>query len=180
MGRSGAGKTVFLETLCGRYPCTATHWELDGRSMLNLPPHRRQIGIVYQDYCLFPFLNVRQNIAFSRTSSGRVDREKEVDRLLEALDLKHLATAQVGRLSGGEKQRVALARALAAHPKLLLLDEPTSSLDVELKAVARELILELVQKEKITTLWVTHDPAEAAGFEKHFIMEKGRLRDGHL
>ncbi|MDO5714237.1 MAG: ATP-binding cassette domain-containing protein [Tissierellia bacterium] len=185
LGKSGAGKTVFLETLAGRYRPNHGSIFLDGRDITTSPPEERPISILYQDYCLFPFLTARENIAFPLLYGRKIPKKelsKKVDYFLQTLGLTEIQDSYSPQLSGGEKQRVALARAIITKPKLLLLDEPTSSLDPSMKEIARNLLYEYIEKEDLTTIWVTHDEEEANYFSNVITIEKGKVGNvnGHI
>ncbi len=164
LGPSGCGKTTTLRLIAGLLDPTAGDIRFDGRSVLNLPPERRGAVMVFQQHLLFPFMSVADNVGFGlrmrRTPRGEIRR-----RVAEALSLVQL-TGLEGRwadeLSGGQRQRVALARALVAGPRLLLLDEPLNNLDPELRDEMRAEIVGLQRRLGLTTLFVTHDQAEAA------------------
>lgn len=163
VGPTGAGKTILLECLAGLQRLRSGEIWLNENNITSLPPERREIGYVPQDYALFPFLNVRNNIIFGlrlkRISKQELD--EKVEFLANLLSISHLLDRDVRTLSGGEKQRVALARALAISPKVLLLDEPMGSLDVR---TAKYLRLELKRYHEelgITTIHVTHNLVEA-------------------
>lgn len=163
VGPTGAGKTILLECLAGLQRLRSGEIWLNENNITSLPPERREIGYVPQDYALFPFLNVRNNIIFGlrlkRISKQELD--EKVEFLAHLLSISHLLDRDVRTLSGGEKQRVAIARALAISPKVLLLDEPMGSLDVR---TAKYLRLELKRYHEelgITTIHVTHNLVEA-------------------
>lgn len=183
LGRSGAGKTVFLETLAGRYRPSGGKILLDGKDHTKSEPEKRPISLLYQDFCLFPFLNVWENIAFpvKKGRHKKEDYKKRVEYFLESLNLKRVSHSYPNKLSGGEKQRVALARSLIVNPKILLLDEPTSSLDYEMKSIAQDIIIKHIQDKKLTTIWVTHDKNEAKLFGERILnIHKGVLSDEYL
>ncbi|MDO5755509.1 MAG: ATP-binding cassette domain-containing protein [Tissierellia bacterium] len=164
MGPSGSGKTVFLESIAGRFPLQRGKISLEGIDITNHPPENRHLSMVYQDYCLFPFLNVRENILFPSRFKTFKHAEKRCEELLHMLQLKPLENREIAHLSGGEKQRIALARAVLIRPKLLLLDEPLSSLDSGIKKIAFQYLLDFIKKEQITSIMVTHDVKEAHQF----------------
>ncbi len=173
-GPSGAGKTSTLRAIAGLLSPDQGRIEADGEvwfdssSGINLPPERRSVGLVFQDYALFPHLSVAENVAY-----GGRGRAQE---LLERLDIAPLAQARPHELSGGERQRVAIARALAREPKLLLLDEPLAALDVRTRARVRGELRELLRQLGLPTLVVAHDFADAAGLsERIAILDRGRI-----
>jgi molybdate transport system ATP-binding protein len=184
LGPNGAGKTTLLRAVAGLVPYRSGHVRLDGRVLEDtatgqyVPTERRPIGFVFQDYLLFPHLSVLDNVAFGLRSRG-TPRRAAGDKALQWLDrvgLKSYAQAKPSELSGGQRQRVALARALAPDPRLLLLDEPLSALDVTTRAeVRRDLKHHLASFQGIRLL-VTHDPLEAVALaDRLIVMEGGRL-----
>ncbi len=176
VGPSGAGKTSALRVIAGlvepehgRVTLDGEPW-LDSERRISLPPERRRVGLVFQDYALFPHLSVRGNVAFG--AGGR-----PVDALLERFRIGHLASARPPELSGGERQRVALARALARDPAVLLLDEPLAALDAHTKAEVRHELAELLRGLGLPTLLVTHDYEDAAALADEVgVLVEGRLR----
>ncbi len=160
VGPSGAGKSSVLRAIAGLLTpergsvALGQHRWLDTEAGIELTPERRSVGLVFQEYALFPHLDVRRNVAFG----GR----ERVDELLERFRISHLASARPGDLSGGERQRVALARALARGPRVLLLDEPLSALDAYTRAAVRGELSELLAELQLPTLLVTHDFEDAA------------------
>jgi molybdate transport system ATP-binding protein len=163
VGPSGAGKSSVLRVVAGLAPGAVAY---DGEDWTHLPPERRSVGLVFQDYALFPHLDVRRNVGYAGPP----------DELLERLGIAHLADAKPSQLSGGERQRVALARALARDPKVLLLDEPLSALDAHTKSEVRHELAELLRELGLPTLLVTHDYEDAAALAD----EVGVLVDGSL
>jgi ABC-type sugar transport system ATPase subunit len=178
MGRSGSGKTSLLELLCGlRFPSSGAIWIRD-REITNLTPGERGIGYVPQDGALFPTMTVRENIGFAlriRGESGPGSRAA-VESLAERLGIAGVLDRKPQHLSGGERQRVALARALAATPTVLVLDEPLSALDEELREDLARLLKEIQRDLKLTTLHVTHHRQEAAQLADHVL----RLEHGSV
>lgn len=164
LGPSGSGKSTLLRIIAGLEPSDAGRIGISGRDVSALAPHRRGVGLVFQDHALFPHLDVRANVAFGLVEAGwtRPSATARVDELLADLGLRGLAARRVDALSGGERQRVALARALAPRPSVLLLDEPLASLDRSLRErLARDLAVRLRQAGLASVL-VTHDLDEAA------------------
>jgi molybdopterin-binding protein len=175
LGQSGAGKSVILETLAGLIRPVAGTIRLDGREITRAPIHRRGLGLVYQDHALFPHLSVRGNIAYARTGRPRRLADAALRRLAAEVGVEHLLSRRPGTLSEGEAQRVALARALAAEPRVLMLDEPLASLDVEARAGMRSLLRRLSRSGR-TVLHVTHDYEEAIALASRIaVLEDGRI-----
>jgi len=178
LGPSGCGKTTTLRMIAGFLQPTEGDIRLDGRSILPLPAHRREMGIVFQSYALFPHLSVARNVAFGleMRRMPKSDIAAQTAEMLRLVKLHDLAARLPRELSGGQQQRVALARALAIHPRLLLLDEPLSNLDAALRAeMAREI--RLLQRDRgITTVMVTHDQAEAMALADRLVV----MRDGRV
>lgn len=179
LGASGSGKSTLLRCIAGletTYRGTVT---CDGTRLDLLPPHRRGIGMLFQEPPLFPHLDVWQNVAFGLKyrEIPRRDRRSEAERWLALVELGHKAEAHVDQLSGGERQRVTLARTLAAQPRVVLLDEPLSSLDTELRLALGERIKALLAKQGVAALWVTHDRQEAERLgDRVFVMDEGKVR----
>lgn len=179
LGPNGAGKSTALRALAGLVPTAGGHIRVDGRDLRPLPPERRGIGMVFQDYLLFPHLSALENVAFGLRCQGM--RKREARRVaagwLEQVGLAEYASVRPRQLSGGQAQRVALARALAVEPSLLLLDEPLSNLDAKLRERARVWLRELQERLNVTTIYVTHDQAEAlAVSDRIAVMSMGHLR----
>ncbi|HEX6016856.1 MAG TPA: ABC transporter ATP-binding protein, partial [Burkholderiaceae bacterium] len=178
LGPSGCGKTTVLRAIAGFEPVAAGEVRLDGRTLsrrgLHLPPEQRRIGMVFQDQALFPHLTVADNVGFGlRAADGAAER---VAQMLDTVGLAHVARRYPHELSGGQQQRVALARALAPAPRLLLLDEPFSSLDIELREHLGAEVRALLKRSGITALLVTHDQHEAFAIAD----EVGVMRDGRI
>lgn len=178
LGPTGAGKTVLLETIAGLYQPRKGHILLDGKDVTSIPPERRGIGFVYQDYVLFPHLSVRGNIVFGLKLRG-LDRgtiEERLTAISQLLGIDHLLHRKPDTLSGGEQQRVALARALVVNPRLLLLDEPLSALDQETREVLQRELARLHRELGTTKIHVTHDFEEAVALgDRIAVMNKGRI-----
>ncbi|WP_218617512.1 ABC transporter ATP-binding protein [Cryptosporangium aurantiacum] len=178
LGPSGSGKTTTLNVLAGFTDPGSGDVRIGGRSLTGVPPHRREIGVVFQNYALFPHLSVGRNIEFPLLAR-KVDRATRRERVAEALRLVHLpdvADRSVRSLSGGQQQRIALARALVFAPQLLLLDEPLAALDKQLRE-AMQLELKRIQRETgTTTIAVTHDQVEALSMSDIVaIMQDGKI-----
>ena len=163
LGPSGCGKTTILKLITGLLPPDSGDIILDNASLLPIATENRGVVMVFQDYLLFPYMNVNENVGFALKMKG-VDKEKideKVKDMLELVKLPDIGNRKPKQLSGGQQQRVALARALISKPKLLLLDEPLSNLDAHLRDEMRELIVTIQQKLNVTTVFVTHDQEEA-------------------
>jgi ABC-type Fe3+/spermidine/putrescine transport system ATPase subunit len=178
LGPSGAGKTTVLKAVAGLIRPQKGEIIIDGQPVAHLPPEKRNAVMVFQKSLLFPFLNVEQNIAFGLRMQGYPAREiqSQIGRILELTKLSGLGPRKVHELSGGQQQRVSLARALVLKPAILLLDEPLSNLDANLRQQMRELIQDIQAETRITTLFVTHDQAEALMISHRV----GLLLDGRL
>ncbi|ADO41252.1 Fe(3+) ions import ATP-binding protein fbpC [Ketogulonicigenium vulgare Y25] len=178
LGPSGCGKTTTLRMIAGFVQPTSGEVIIDGKDVTRLAPHKRNIGVVFQSYALFPHLTVLGNVAFG-LSMRAVSKDERNERARAALDLVGLgrfADRYPGQLSGGQQQRVALARALVIEPSVLLLDEPLSNLDAHLRGEMRSEIRALQQRLSITTVFVTHDQAEALAMaDRVVVMNAGEI-----
>ena len=178
LGPSGCGKTTLLRCIAGLAMVDAGAIVIDGRDVTALPPWDRSLGMVFQNYALFPHLSVARNVAFGlrmRGVSGAEARER-VGRALRLVQMEELAERRPRQLSGGQQQRVALARALIVEPPVLLLDEPLSALDAKLRLAMRQELRELQRRLGITTIVVTHDQAEAMAMaDEVAVMRRGRI-----
>lgn len=163
LGPSGAGKTTILKAVSGLLQPQQGRIVLNDVVLNDLPPEKRDAVMVFQKPLLFPFMNVEQNVAFGLRMQGRIgsQEKQQIEEILQLVQLKGLNHRKVHELSGGQQQRVSLARALVLKPAILLLDEPLSNLDANLRQQMRELIKEIQAQTGITTLFVTHDQAEA-------------------
>jgi ABC-type sugar transport system ATPase subunit len=180
MGKTGSGKTTLLEALCGLKPIRSGRITLLGREVTHLPPAQRGVGYVPQDLALFPTLSVREHLAFALVVRqwNAPDIERRVDELAALLGLRHLLDRWPQGLSGGESQRVALGRALAYQPRILLLDEPLSSLDDETREEMITLLRSVQQLTGVTTLHVTHSLTEARKLaDRILVIDNGRIRE---
>lgn len=161
---SGSGKTTLLRWLAGFESQATGALFLGEHSLAQLPPEKREFGVVFQDYALFPHWTTLENVAFGLEMRGasRSERERAALAFLQKLHIAHRAKTLAGLLSGGEKQRVALARALVWKPQALLLDEPFAALDLAARKKARETVLELLRETPVPLLFVTHDSEDVA------------------
>ncbi|MES2606976.1 MAG: ABC transporter ATP-binding protein [Pseudomonadota bacterium] len=180
LGPSGCGKTTVLRAIAGFEPVYSGSIDLAGRTLCSasqaLPPEQRQVGMVFQDYALFPHLTVAQNIGFGLHRYNNTERQQITQRMLELMRLQEYADVWPQQLSGGQQQRVALARALAPKPQLLLLDEPFSNLDAELRRMLCSEIRELLKAQGTTAILVTHDQGEAFTMADTVgVMAEGRI-----
>jgi len=182
IGPSGCGKTSLLRAVAGLERCAAGRISLDQELLadeqrsVHLAAERRRIGMVFQDYALFPHLSVEDNVAFGVAALPRAQRRQRVQKMLALVGLSQVAQRAPHQLSGGQQQRVALARALAPQPRLLLLDEPFSSLDVDLRERLAQEVRTILKESDTTALLVTHDQLEAfAVGDRIGVMREGRL-----
>jgi iron(III) transport system ATP-binding protein len=181
LGPSGCGKTTLLRAIAGFEPLTQGTISLQGECLSTVAytqaPKQRQIGVVFQDYALFPHLTVAQNIAFGIRKQSKAQQQARVQELLDLVSLPTFAKRYPHALSGGQQQRIALARALAPKPRLLLLDEPFASQDIGLRASLAQEVRAILKQTQTTTLLVTHDQQEAfAMADKIAVMQAGRLQ----
>ena len=178
LGGSGCGKTTTLRMIAGFEIPTQGTILIDGKDVSNVPPARRNLGMVFQNYALFPNMTVWKNIAFGLKMAhlSKADTKKRVDEMLKLIHMEDFAERYPHQLSGGQQQRVALARALAVHPKALLLDEPLSALDAKIRVQLRDDIRAIQQELGITTIYVTHDQEEAMSIsDKIAVMRNGKI-----
>lgn len=176
LGPSGCGKTTLLNLILGLTQVSEGRIIFDGEDITQMPMEKRGFNIVFQDYVLFPNLNVYENIVYGLKNKPNISTTKEVQDLINLLGLgKHL-TKKIEELSGGQKQRTALARTLVMKPKILLLDEPLSALDGVIKESIKQKIKEIARDFKLTTIIVTHDPEEALTLsDKVLIVNEGQI-----
>jgi ABC-type Fe3+/spermidine/putrescine transport system ATPase subunit len=163
LGPSGSGKSTLLKIVAGLEPLDSGAVWFDGKDITGLPPEQRHFALMFQDFALFPHLNVRDNVAFGLVEQRvpKATARAQALAMLQRFGLQAFANARVWQLSGGEQQRVALARALITRPRVLLLDEPFSALDAALRVQLREEFRSHIAQSQIAVLWVTHDEAEA-------------------
>lgn len=176
LGPSGCGKTTTLRTIAGFESPSQGRIFLHGQDVTDLPPQHRRIGIVFQDYALFPHMSVLENICFGMRLIVQRERPAKAQQWLALMELQGLESRYPHELSGGQQQRVALARTLAAEPDLVLLDEPFSNLDAALRESTRKEMRRLFKQTGTTVILVTHDQAEALSFaDKVGVMSQGKL-----
>lgn len=175
-GESGAGKTTLIRLLLGLDEAPDFEWFFDDVNVAQLPPSERGVGIVFQHLALFPHLSAQKNIEFVfEKITDEISRQ--ISDISDFLEMTSFLHQKVQALSGGQKQRVALARALVKSPRLLILDEPFSALDYQLKKQARLLIKKIVNERKTPVLLVTHDPQDVEALaQRVVILEKGRIK----
>ncbi|KGH79952.1 ABC transporter ATP-binding protein [Oenococcus oeni] len=176
LGPSGCGKTTTLRSIAGLIRSNQGQILVDGKDISRIPVYKRNFGMVFQSYALFPQLTVRENVAFGLKNQHirEPDLSSRVNEMLDIVGLLDYAARFPSQLSGGQQQRVSLARSLVTHPSLLLLDEPLSNLDAKLRVEMREMIREIQQRLKLTMLFVTHDQSECFAISDHVaVMNKG-------
>lgn len=176
LGPSGCGKTTLLNIILGLTQADAGELIFQGEDILNVTMEERGFNIVFQDYALFPNLNVKQNVTYGLRNNKNIVTVEEVNGLINLLGLKDHLDKKIEQLSGGQKQRVALARTMVMKPKILLLDEPLSALDGVIKESIKDKIKEIAREYHLTTIIVTHDPEEALTLsDKVVIMNQGTI-----
>lgn len=176
LGPSGCGKSTLLRMIAGLEKASGGSITVNGKEILHLPPEKRGIGLVFQQYALFPTMTVEENIGFGLKIRKKNKKEiaNKVQEMLEMMNLEELRDRRPTQLSGGQQQRVAIARALAIEPDILLLDEPLTALDAQLKEHLRIELAVLFRRLKITTVYVTHDQVEAMAIaDRIAVMDKG-------
>lgn len=178
IGKSGAGKTMLLESIAGFHRIESGKILFKGKDMSLLPLHKRKVGYLYQEYCLFPHMNARENISYGLRwkKITKKEQQKRIEEIAQELEIEYILEQYPGTLSGGEQQRVALARALVTEPELLLLDEPFSALDLVTKQKMYGLVKNIHEKHHCAIIFVTHDFQEAQLFADRI----GVLLHGHL
>lgn len=182
LGPSGSGKSTLLRAIAGLVEPATGEIRWDGKSVTGVPPHRRDFGLMFQGYALFPHMTVAENVGFGLRMTGHKDIEREVEEALSWVGLEGFGPREVDSLSGGEQQRVALARTLAPRPRLVMLDEPLGALDRNLR---QKLVIDtrvVLEERKVTGLVVTHDREEAVAMSDRLalmragtIVQTGRL-----
>lgn len=179
LGASGSGKTTLLMALAGFVRPDAGSIRFGGREMVFEPPHKRDLGMMFQNYALFPHMNVFQNIAYPLKLRGfsRTDIQKRVTQVLETVELGNLVDRRIDEMSGGQRQRIALARAIVFEPKILLMDEPLSALDKRLRESMQLEIRRLHERLGMTIVYVTHDQREALTMsDRVAVMSNGKIQ----
>lgn len=179
LGPSGCGKTTILRLIAGFTEATTGDIYFDGKKINHLPANKRQVNTVFQDYALFPHLNVFENVAFGLRikKMKKTDIEKKVKEALSFVNLSGYETREIEEMSGGQRQRVAIARAIVNEPKVILLDEPLSALDLKLRTQMQYELRELQRRLGITFIFVTHDQEEALAMsDEIFVINKGRIQ----
>lgn len=176
LGESGCGKTTILKLISGFLQPDVGLIEIDGVNQNRIEPDKRKIAFVFQNYALFPHLTVKNNILYGVKNKKNENNYKNFEDTVKSLNLDNLLNRYPHELSGGQQQRVALARSLVLNPKILLMDEPLSSLDTKLREKVRDELKEIQQKLKITTIYVTHDREEALSLsDKIAVIHEGKI-----
>lgn len=176
LGPSGCGKSTLLRVIAGLEQPDSGALYLNDKDITNVPPQSRGFGMVFQDYALFPHLNVEKNIAFGLAGKSGAEKTKRVSELLELVGLSNYEKRRIHELSGGEQQRVALARALAPKPEILLLDEPLSNLDLTLRDTLKQELRSILSSLGIGAVYVTHDQGEAFALAQRIaVMKQGSI-----
>ncbi len=176
LGPSGCGKTTLLNLILGLTDADEGAILFDGRDLTAMPMEQRGFNIVFQDYALFPNLNVYQNVTYGLKNNPKISTSQEVEELIDLLGLREHLHKRIEQLSGGQKQRVALARTMVMKPKILLLDEPLSALDGVIKESIKEKIRQIARDYRLTTIIVTHEPEEALTLsDKVLIVNEGQI-----
>lgn len=178
LGPSGCGKTTILRMIAGLVSPTSGAIMLDGRDVSSIPVYKRNMGMVFQAYALFPHMTIAENVSFGleMRNVGRAEREERVAKALDLVKLTGLGGRKVSQLSGGQQQRAAIARSLVIEPELLLLDEPLSNLDAKLRDEMRDEIRDIQARTGVTTIFVTHDQDEALSMaDRLAVMSAGKL-----
>lgn len=180
LGRSGSGKSTILRLIAGLEMPDDGSFTLNGRKIIDartfIQPEKRGIGMVFQDYALFPHMNVEENILFGLSKMSRKDKKRRVDEVLELVELEGFEKRYPHQLSGGQQQRVALARAIAPEPDLILLDEPFSNLDADLQVKIRGDLRRILKKANTTAVFVTHNINDAHALADRIV----KIKDGKI
>ncbi|MFU0828939.1 MAG: ABC transporter ATP-binding protein [Lachnoclostridium sp.] len=175
LGPSGCGKTTLLRMIIGFNSIEGGQIKIDGKVINDIPTNKRNMGMVFQNYAIFPHMSVKDNIAFGLKNRKvpKDEIEKKVDEILKIVKIDHLKDRKPQKLSGGQQQRIALARAIVIHPEVLLMDEPLSNLDAKLRIEMRNAIKQIQQQVGITTVYVTHDQEEALAVSDRIAVMNG-------
>lgn len=175
LGPSGCGKTTLLRMIIGFNSIEGGQIKIDGKVINDIPTNKRNMGMVFQNYAIFPHMSVKDNIAFGLKNRKvpKEEIEKKVDEILKVVKIDHLKNRMPQKLSGGQQQRIALARAIVIHPEVLLMDEPLSNLDAKLRTEMRNAIKQIQQQVGITTVYVTHDQEEALAVSDRIAVMNG-------
>ena len=175
LGPSGCGKTTLLRMIIGFNSIEGGEIKLDDKLINNIPTNKRNMGMVFQNYAIFPHMSVKDNVAFGlkRQKMSKKEIDEKVDEILKIVKIDHLKDRMPVKLSGGQQQRVALARAIVIHPEVLLMDEPLSNLDAKLRVEMRNAIKRIQQQIGITTVYVTHDQEEALAVSDRIAVMNG-------
>jgi len=178
LGPSGCGKTTTLSLIAGIIPIQTGEIILNGRDITTLEMYKRKVGLVFQDYALFPNMNVKQNLSYPLKIQkiSKLEINEKITNILSMVGLEGFENRDINELSGGEKQRIAIGRAIASSPDLLLLDEPLSALDANLRTNLRKEIKKIQKKTELTTIYVTHDQEEALSLSDLIIV----MKDGKI
>ena len=178
LGPSGCGKTTLLRMIAGFNSIEGGDFYFGEKRINDVAAHKRDIGMVFQNYAIFPHLTVRENVAYGLKArkTPKAEMDKRVEEALELVQISHLADRKPNELSGGQQQRVALARAFVIEPSVLLMDEPLSNLDAKLRVQMRTVIKKLQRRLGITTIYVTHDQEEALAISDRIAV----MKDGHI
>lgn len=179
LGPSGCGKTTLLRMIIGFNSIDGGKIEINQKVINNIPVNKRNMGMVFQNYAIFPHMNVKDNIAFGLKNKkiSKLEMEKRIDEILKVVKIENFKERMPDKLSGGQQQRVALARAIVIHPEVLLMDEPLSNLDAKLRIEMRNAIRNIQQQIGITTVYVTHDQEEALAISDRIaVMEGGVIQ----
>lgn len=180
IGNSGSGKSTFLRIIAGLEKSDQGELWIDDQCLFShhiwMEPHQRKIGMVFQDYALFPHLKVKENITFGLHKKSKMEKEITLKEMMSLIALEGKETYYPHELSGGQQQRVAIARSLASRPKVLLLDEPFSNLDAKLKKQIRQDLKEILRKSEMTCIFATHDIEDALDIaDEILVLEKNKL-----
>ncbi|PVA06781.1 ABC transporter ATP-binding protein [Thalassorhabdomicrobium marinisediminis] len=176
LGPSGCGKTTTMRAIAGLMGLASGSIHIDGRDVTNLPPSKREVGLVFQSYALFPHLSVYENVAFGLKMRGEKNIKPKVEAAIESVGLSQFANRLTPDLSGGQQQRVSLARSLVVEPKVLLLDEPLSNLDARLRLEMQMVLKDIQKRTGVTMIFVTHDQSEALALADRIVL----MKDGKI